>query len=72
MPPFCIMPQDRKFVVAYASLHNGEITQKVVYAPDAYSALCDYFGTKPSGVRTVDDFYEWAYDLDSFVNILEI
>lgn len=64
--------QDKKFVIAYCSLHEGAIKQKVVYAKDGFSAACDYFGIVPLGCHTLEDMYDYAADMDAYFSVLEI
>jgi hypothetical protein len=64
--------QDKKFVVAYCSQHEGRVEQKVVYAKDHFSAACDYFGIVPLGCHTLEDMYDYAADMDAYLSVLEI
>ena len=64
--------QDRKFVVAYLSLHKGELVQQVVYSQTAYTAVCDFLGTIPIGCKTLEDLKQYAADSDMYISVLEI
>lgn len=64
-----------KYCVAYLSLHDGELKQRILKADSRYSALAyvlDLSDELKSEFTTEDQIYELAANWDSYISIIEI
>ncbi len=57
------------FVVAYLSLFDGSIDQKLIFAPSELSALNQYLKTH---FLTEEEVYQYCADSDSYISVLQI
>ena len=63
-----------KYVVAFCSLHSGDIKQEIVFARTKYLAMLSYLGLKNDDLyeATEEGIYEYASNTDSFITALQI
>lgn len=62
-----------KYVVAFLSLHDGEIKQEIVEANSALEAGISYLNWWESDPpATLNDLYNAAYNGDCFIHILDL
>jgi len=70
----------KKFVVAYLSLHDGELVQEIVEANSALEAGLSYLNwwdeheedVRAVIPKTLEDLYNEVYNGDCFINVLEL
>jgi hypothetical protein len=63
---------DRLFAVSCYFETTGEHRLAVVYARDAFEALCDYLQTKPVSITTVEQLLAWASEHATSIKYLEL
>lgn len=63
-----------KYVVAFLSLHDGEMKQEVVIADTKYLAMRSYLDVDDDDLyeATEKGIYEYASNTDSFIDAIQI
>jgi hypothetical protein len=61
-----------KYVVACCLHSDHDLDQQIIKAKTEFDAVVDYLGTKPPGIRTLDELLEWAEDQDMLINLIEL
>lgn len=62
-----------KYVVAFLSLHDGEIKQEIVEANSPLEAGLSYLNWLESDPpTTLDDLYQEVYNWDCYIHILDL
>lgn len=65
----------KTFVVAFASLHEGDIKQEIVEAENEINAIKSYLNwgdiAFPEG-STLEDIYEAVYNSECYITVLDL
>ena len=64
------------FVVAYLSLHKGEIEQEVITAEDQFNAMKTFLDPFREGFydhcKTEEDIYQIVADQDGYISVMRL
>ncbi len=63
---------DRTFVLACYYIATNKHEQRFVFARDAFEAICDYLGTRPPGITTLEQLLEYVDEQGLSVCYLEV
>jgi hypothetical protein len=58
-----------KYVIAFLSLHDGELKQTLVIDESQLAALNSYLKTE---FETLDEVYSYCADSDSWISIIQV
>lgn len=62
------------YIIAFLSLHEGELTQVIVQAKSPYFALLSYLRLVDceSEYPTIDSIYSYCANADSYISVIEV
>lgn len=66
-----------KYVIAYLSLHEGELKQEIILASSKLEAVKTFLKTQYdfsdlSAYSSIEQLEEYSYNCDAFINVIEI
>lgn len=58
------------YIIAYLSLHDGELVQSWEHADSEYEAMLNYLNITSEECPTEDSIQEWVSNCDSWINCI--